>query len=587
MKKGLCLLLVLVLLCGLILTACGSPDAASSGSGDTPSKAADEPDGQGGAETPEPVTYDWFIPDPNTKIPPEDAPIMQQIFDATGVRFNRIAPPAEAAERLNLMLASGDIPDLITFWEPSIMKQYISAGKIMKLNDLMEAHAPNTFNENWEKDVKGKIIDENGDFWFIPGGYTFGATAPEADIAFNVRTDYWEENGYDVPETIDGYAQLLRQIQEWNPDIIPLGLALGPQGHLGQLVEIAASVYGLNYDASSVIYNEQTDTLEHYSQVAEIKEFFKYLNALNVEGLVDPESPIMSAEMLKQKVVGEQVWSFIGPWWEINSEVIAYEQSVDSLEQEVYIFPAANETVETGTYAPYTVNMFSSGLCVTTSNKDPERFIEFYEYANTEEGWMTLNGIFNTDFTGENSVEATEGFDWIARQDVLKDGKPAIEASAWMGEMWGADENWWWNRGVEMMGSFTYAGEVEVHPDSKYHLPESDVSVWWDENSTRINGLIGWTGTEYMSKMAEMGADRSNFAGLTIEPDQEAYTKQLAITKAHEDSLPRVIMAASEAAFEAEWTKYTESLESLGLSEVMAEYNALYQARMEQWNSAD
>ena len=575
-------------------TAAANTDAETVDSGanndsDNASDNASEPvGGDDGDMTP--ITFDWFVPDPSHKIPPDGAPVMQQVFEKTGVKFNRLIPPAEPEERLNIMLASDDMPDLITFNESNatIMKQYIAANKLLKLNDLMEKYAPNTFNMNWEMDVKDKIVDANGDYWFIPAGYTFGDFSAEADHSFNARTDYFDEFAYKDTKTIEDFAQLVRDAHEWNPDIVPLGLALGPQGHLDGILTVAAATYGLCYERSHVSYilDKAKDELIYYTQSPEIKSFMKYLNGLNIEGLVDPESPIMSHEMLKQKVVGEQVWSWVGPWWEIGTEMWAYEESIGSQDQMTFLFPVADESLEYGTYAPYTINMYSTGLTLTTKCKDPERFIKFYEFANTTEGWLTLQGIINREFTGENTIEATDGYDYIIRSDYLVDGKPAFTASAWMGEMWDSDENWYWNRGVERMGNFTYSLD-SVHPDSWFVRQPSDVSVWWDENTTRVRNELGWTGVNYTVRMNDMGVDTSAIAGLILDPDWNEYIQWQAIRKLHEDTLPRIIMASSEAEFEAEWEKYSAELDKQGISDVMSKYNELYRERMDNWAAAD
>lgn len=584
MKKAIRLISAILAL-ALLCCACSTAAESGSSSGSTSNTAS----GEDGTAL-EPIEFEIFIPDPNKKIPPDDAPVMQQLFEKTGVRIKYTVPPTEAEERLNIMLASDDMPDLIRFDDASIMNQYIEAGKLLKLNDLLENHAPQLFNVNWES-FKNRIADENGDYWYMPGNYTFGQAYIEANYGFNLRNDYLEEFGYDnVPKTMDDIKALLLKVKEWNPDIVPMGLALGPQGHLNYMMQIGAAMNGLTYldnwgGTSLYLLDEETDTLIHYTDSPEIKAFFQFLNDLNVEGLIDPESPIMSAEMLKQKAVAEQVWSFFGPWWEINSEVNAYEASIGSLEQSVVVYPTADESIEVGTYAPYTVNMFTSGVTLTTKCKDPERYMEFIEYINTEEGWLNAQGIIDYHHTGENTAETTEGYDYIIREDELIDGKPVFEPSAWMGDMWEADENWWWNRGVECMGDFTYSINF-LHKNSSYVMPPADVSLWWDENTMRINEQLGITGENYQETENARGVDVSAISGLEILSDDPAYTKLLAIQKLHETMLPRIIMAESADAFESEWNSYIQQIEEAGVDDVMAKYNELYHARMEAWEGA-
>ncbi len=581
--SALLALLLLTCACSSAPEKSSAPEASKAG---TSSTVSDQE-----TATLEPIEFEIFIPDPNKKIPPDDAPIMQQLFEKTGVRIKYMVPPTEAKERLNIMLSSDDLPDLIRFDDASIMKQYIDAEKLLKLNDLLETHAPQLFNVNWET-FRSRIADENGDYWYMPGNYTFGQAYVEANYGFNLRNDYLEEFGYEnVPKTLADIKDLLKKVEEWNPDIIPMGLALGPQGHLNYLPQIGAAMNGFTYldcwgGYSLYLLDEEKDELTYYTDVPELKEFFRFLNDLNVEGLIDPESPIMSAEMLKQKAVAKQIWSFFGPWWEVNSEVNAYEASIGSQEQSVVVYPTADESIEVGTYSPYTVEMFTSGVTLTTKCKDPERYMDFIEYINTEEGWLNAQGIIDYHHTGDNTPESTEGYHYIIREDMLIDGKPAFQSSTWMGDMWEADENWWWNQGVECMADFTYSVNF-LHPNSSYGKPPEDVSVWWDENTQRINALLGVTGETYQELENARGVDASAISSLEILADDPAYTKLLAVQKLHETMLPRIIMAESAEGFETEWNNYLQELKDAGVDDVMAKYNELYHERMEAWNSAE
>ncbi len=589
MKKEIQLTAVLLALVLLICGCSAAPETSSAPVGSTTGTSSTVSDQ--GTGTAEPIEFEIFIPDPNKKIPPEDAPVMQQLFEKTGVRIKYTVPPTEAKERLNIMLSSDDLPDLIRFDDSSIIKQYIDAGKLLKLNDLLETHAPQLFNVNWET-FRSRIADENGDYWYMPGNYTFGQAYIEANYGFNLRNDYLEEFGYEnVPKTMADIKELLKKVKEWNPDIIPMGLALGPQGHLNYLPQIGAAMNGLTYldnwgGYSLYLLDEAKDELVYYTDSPELKAFFQFLNELNVEGLIDPESPIMSAEMLKQKAVSEQIWSFFGPWWEVNSEVNAYEASIGSQEQSVVVYPTADASIEVGTYSPYTVDMFTTGVTVTTKCKDPERYMDFIEYINTEEGWLNAQGIIDYHHTGDNTAESTEGYDYIIREDMLIDGKPAFQSSSWMGDMWESDENWWWNRGVECMGDFTYSINF-LHKNSSYVKPPEDVSIWWDENTQRINALLGVTGENYQEKENARGVDASAISGLEILSEDAAYTKLLAVQKLHETTLPRIIMAGSSEDFEKEWNAYVQALKEAGVEEVMAKYNELYHTRMEAWRSAE
>lgn len=533
----------------------------------------------------EPVEFTIFHPDANRKIPPEDAPVVQQVTDYTGVTFDWIVPPAEARERLNIMLATDDLPDLILFWDSTLMRQFIEAGKLLPLDQLMKENAPETYSVNYASFID-RIREEDGDFYFLPGGYDFGdreLAMPETDVCFSSRSKLLEELDWYEPDTLDAVYELLKICKERYPEMSPMALALGPQGHLSSLNPIGAGAYGLTYVDNLVLKDGQ---LVFFDDAPEMKEWYAYLNKIHRDGLLDVESPIMSAEMLKQKTVAGKVFSFFGPGWEIGSEFIAY--MADNGSDEVihyYQMPKANEDVEHTTYAQYTMGLYSAGLTLTTKCKDPERFFEFYEKMNTEEGWLKSRGIVNFDFTGENTFENTEGYDWVVMNDKepIREGRKLCVASQYMGDMWGKDENWWWNHGLENFGDFTY-GEVN-HPKGQYDIVgDSDVGMWWEPQRARVYEAYGLVGTNYFDYMRAHSVDVSTVSGLVLAPESEAAIAAVNIEEYLKTQLPRIIVAGTEEEFAQLWDEMTAKLAEYGKDAYVAEKNALYRQRLEKWN---
>jgi putative aldouronate transport system substrate-binding protein len=534
------------------------------------------------------IEYTMFIPDPNHKTPPDTAEIVQQVYKETGVLFRRITPPAEPLERLNIMLATDDLPDLILFWDATIQQQFINAGKLLPLDDLMKEHAPQVYNVNYAN-FQNRIRNKaDGKMYFMPGGYLFGTEGshalPETDTTFSMRTGLLEELGWYKPDTFDKVTELLRICKERYPNMIPLGLALGPQGHLGSLNQIGAGAYGLNYDWGNCILDGKT--IKYFTDVPQMKEWYAYLNGLRRAGYLDPESPVMSVDMLKEKVVAGKVYSWFGPGWEIGSAFIGYMESIGSEEQCIwFIFPRANDSITKTSYAPYTEGLYTSGMTITKKNKDPARFMKFYDWINTEDGWLNSEGIVNWDFHGENTVEETEGYDWAVMPDApqIRPGRTLVVSTEWMGHMWNDNENWWWNRGLESFGMFKYT--FGNHPNGKYDLVgTNDVGMWWDDNTKRINGFYGLTGTNYFDYMTETGIDVTLNSGLVIEPDTEEAIAMINMDEYLKIQLPKVIMAETAAQFENLWREMVNRLNQEGKEKFVAKKNALLQERLKDWN---
>lgn len=536
-----------------------------------------------GAEK-EPITFTVFYPDGSRRIPPEDAEIVKQVKEMTGVTIDWIVPPTEARERLNTMLATGEMPDAIYFWDMDIMQQFIDAGKLLPLDELMKENAPQTYEVNYASFVD-RLRTDDGNFYMLPGWYDFGDTneiRPESEICFSSRTGLLKELDWYSTDTLDQVYELLKICKERYPEMAPMALALGPQGHLDYLNQVGAGAYGLTYADNMVLQNGE---LVYFDDVPELKEWYAYLNKIYREGLMAIESPIMSSEMLKQKVVAGKVFSWFGPGWEIGSEFIAYMMSEGSDEVvHYYQMPKANESIDHSTYAFYTSGIYTGGLALTTSCKDPERFMQFYELMNTEEGWLTSHGVVNYDFTGENTFENTEGYDYVVLNDVapIRGDRKQITTTQWMGEMWGSDENWWWNRGLESFGEFTYT--ETNHPNGQYDiLGDGDVGMWWEPQRAEVYEAYGFTGTTYWDYMRAHSVDVSDIYGLVVGTESEAGIAAANMGEYIKTQLPKIIVAETEEEFEQQWNTLQEGLERYGKRAYVTAKNELYRNRMAKW----
>ncbi|MDR2501231.1 MAG: hypothetical protein LBD37_09185 [Treponema sp.] len=573
--------------CWFLLAAACLIAASCGGDGSKKENAAAAEIGEGLT----PIEFTLFIPDASHKTPPDTAEVIQQVYKNTGVRFRRITPPAEPLERLNIMLATDDLPDLIVFWDAVIQQKFINAGKLLPLDDLMREHAPQTYNVNYAGFRDRIRNDADGKMYFMPGGYLFGTEGsramPESSTTYTMRTGLLEELNWYNPDTFEKITELLRICKERYPAMSPLAMALGPQGHLDSLNQIGAGAYGLTCDKDSNIILDG-NTVKYFSDVPQMKEWYAYLNSLRRAGYLDPESPVMSVDMLKEKVVAGKVYSWFGEGWEVGSAFIGYAESVGSDEQCLwYLFPRANAAVQKTSYAPYTEGLYAAGLTVTKANKDPARFMRFYEWINTEEGWLLSEGLVNWDFRGQNTVEETEGYDWVVMPDApqVRPGRTMVLFSEWGGHMWNDNENWWWNRGIESFGAFKYA--MGNHPNGKYDLiGDNDVGMWWDDNTKRIYGAYGITGLNYFDYMAETGSDITLIKDLVLEPDTDEAIAQVNMQEYLKTQLPKVIMAETPERFESLWQEMANRLNQEGKEKFIVRKNALYRERLEDWNIA-
>ncbi|WP_248928085.1 extracellular solute-binding protein [Paenibacillus hamazuiensis] len=148
----------------------------------------------------------------------QDTPFFQEWQKKTGVPIKfTSAPTNQAKEALNVMLASGDLPDMIEFdflnGFPGGPEKAIKDGYILKLNDVIDKYAPNLKKYLKEHPEVDKMVKtDNGSY------YAFPFIRGDADLMVYqgpiVRKDWLDELGLPVPQTVDDWTAMLKAFKE-------------------------------------------------------------------------------------------------------------------------------------------------------------------------------------------------------------------------------------------------------------------------------------------------------------------------------------------------------------------------------------
>lgn len=210
--------LVVTTMMGTAVMACSSPAPQSS------SDNKNTPAPQGGPttypiKTDKTLTYWMELPTNLTgvKSTHADTPFFQEWQKKTGVPLKFTAPPAnQAKEALNVMLASGELPDMIEFNFldfPGGPEKAIKDGYILKLNDLIDKHAPNLKKYLKEHPEIDKMIKtDNGAYYAFP--FLRGDESLMVYQGPIVRKDWLDELGIPMPQTIDEWTAMLKAFKE-------------------------------------------------------------------------------------------------------------------------------------------------------------------------------------------------------------------------------------------------------------------------------------------------------------------------------------------------------------------------------------
>jgi putative aldouronate transport system substrate-binding protein len=227
-------------------------------------------------------------------------------FEAlTNVHANYIQVPTESfSERLNLLLNSGEYPEVIMGGGSSAsdLVRYGTSEKIfIPLNSLIEQHAPNikAFYTKYPW-VKEAITSPDGNMYGIP---TVEApdTLSHGSIGYKLwlNTEWLEKLGLSKPTTTEEFRNVLRAFKNRDPngngraDEIPLTGAQGTWAADPYLYLLNA--FGYYSDSNVMLKNDRFQPIANQDY---IREGLAYIKSLYDEGLIDPAAFTQTLEQM-------------------------------------------------------------------------------------------------------------------------------------------------------------------------------------------------------------------------------------------------------------------------------------------------
>jgi len=301
--KFLALLLVAVMVFSVI-TACtkkGDPDQPD---GDQPGGTVTEP---GGTTTPdekpaeqklEPITFTMFVAGPG-EAPPKDNKIVKKLQEITGVTIDFEFLVGDMEQKVGIMIASGDYPDLIGAGQAR--GRFLNAGSFAAVDDYLPNY-PNLWKHyepyldtlrSVSADNKIYILDiwgrqyrlEDGQDDFYEGDYN--------GPAFWTQKDVLAWDGYSYPKTLDAYFDLLERYFKAHPTIDgqpTLGFEVHSQDWRSFCLKNAPQHLIGGRNEGDVVVHPDTLKVEIYQNKWYAKEYYKKLNEVFKKGLIHPET---------------------------------------------------------------------------------------------------------------------------------------------------------------------------------------------------------------------------------------------------------------------------------------------------------
>ena len=336
-----------------------------------------------------PVTVDYFMSNHKTKPLTADDLTIAELQRRTNVYFNIISIDSNYWDKYKVMLASGDLPDLIFTTVPDA-KRFGMEGLFLPLDSLLEEHGQNILNAFQEEKITEDIKALDGNTYFFP---KIGPQQPEP---FMVRQDWLEQFGIKPPETLEDIYRMLRTFKERDP------AGDGQTLPYGSMMYSDPSICYLNafYRAFTV---DQDFLLKDGQMVwgpaqPEMRDAMVYLNRLYSEQLLDNEAPVLAKKQWEERVSSGRVGMIV--YSSVRTDYFTgILQQKDPDAQMVGIAPPIGIDGKRH-IAPFPRLSTSFCMTVAADSENAELIVRFFDYVFSPEGRRIISyGIEGETYT--------------------------------------------------------------------------------------------------------------------------------------------------------------------------------------------
>ncbi|GLX67624.1 ABC transporter substrate-binding protein [Paenibacillus glycanilyticus] len=491
----------------------------------------------------DPITITFFDKNTGDKF---DNEVAKEITKRTGVTIEIQQPTGNPTEKLNLMLASDDLPDMIMFDRSSdLVAKYTEAGSIIPLNELIDKYGPDV--KTMYGDVLNKTRYKDGNNYYLSNWY---GLEHEPVFGFNMRKDIVKELAPDkaeggVPFTQSEFKQLLTDYKAKYPQVdgkntIPL---IMNGENWGGTIGTFKGMFGLKP------YFEHDGQLQYDVKDPKYKDMILYMNDLYRSGLMDKEWAINKQQVWEQKLATGNVFSSTGAYWDLGgANTILKKDKGDDSQLFAYKVVADGVDPSATTYGGRS-SLGWDAISITKKNKNPERTMQLINFLASEEGQYLL-------------MWGVEGKDWD-----MKDGKHVPRPET-----------------LESLKN-----------DSTNFIKQTGIRkwTWFIKNGPGQDGtpydLVGRYERSPIDQMAiknlsDTVFDTAIYDGLNPQGGTPEALAEQKINDIMKQAITKAIMASSADEASATFDKMLADMKSAGDEKVEAVYTTNYAARKQLWN---
>lgn len=479
----------------------------------------------------EQVTFDWYINYSWYNTGFGENLVSQKITEDTGVFINFIAPSGNEAERLDSLISSDSLPDIITlgWWEDQV-DTMIEKDMVYALNELADEYDPYFWKVTDDAVIEWYTRSDGNVYCYPNSSFTPEDYETHEDIAANqtflVRKDIYEAIGSPDMTTPEGFQEAVKKAAEMFPEVdgyplIPVGSHVFNNTGCVSFDQYLQNFLAIPFEKDGEYYDRYTDP--------EYIRWLKAFRALGSEGYLKNDIFIDQRTQMEEKIARGQYFCMIYQRTDMaDQQKELYAKNPDS----VYI--AVDGPKNSAGDDPVLPGAGINGWTVTLISKNcenPGKAIELFSYLISEKGQeLTYLGVEG------------ETFDWGDGSPVIKpEVKEILDTDREKyDQLYGADNTYW------------------MFQDNVMQLEWE----WESEENSVVSQLEEWTipYTHYLGQYE-----------ICFDANTEAGNCDAKIKLLWSQTLPELLLAPSEEEFDRIFAEFVEKREKLGFDIVMEE----------------
>lgn len=382
---------------------CGSKDTAKE-------TGSEKENGEGGV-----VELSFYNAD--GKEDPWTDPVAEALTEATGVKLKTEYPVSSDDQKVALMIAEQEYPDMI--FAKGDAGSLIDAGALIDMTDLIEEYGPNIKKLYGDELDKLKYSKEDPSIYQL-SSYGVGGQIYKSSGTAQMQWDVLKENDYKIPESLEEYETMLKNYMEAHPttedgmETIGITLSASDWHWMITLGNPSGYIAEGAPDNGEWLIDENNQAVYKYRS-EKIREYFKWLNRMYNEGILDSEFATQTHEDYIAKIASGRVLSLLDTDWDYadGEKVLIADGKLGKTYAPLPLTMEKDTKCATLMYQGLTTGY---GVGISKDCKDPVAAIKFLDYICSDEGQVLVNwGI-----EGENYFVDENGKRYRTEEEVAE-----------------------------------------------------------------------------------------------------------------------------------------------------------------------